>query len=218
MRICKDFYFYPWMSMQENNANTVFVGGPVPTLIDPGHAHLFSNAAAAAARDGVDIGRPKLILFTHGHPDHIEAADLFDDGVLRAIGEEEYEYLRGRGKELFLGAGAQPPGRPFKALLKEGPLTLGDRTFLVISTPGHSPGSICLYETKEKILISGDTVFYLGVGRTDLPGGDPERLAASIKKLSRLDVEWLLPGHGEMLKGRKAIQKNFAAILAEFFE
>lgn len=218
MRISKDFCFYPWLSMQENNANTVFIDGAVPTLIDPGHAHLFSIAAQAAAREGVDIGRPKLMLFTHGHPDHIEATDLFDDSVLRAIGKEEYAYMQQEGRELFLASGAQPPGKPFKLLLKEGPLTLGQKTFLAIATPGHSPGSICLYEPKEKVLISGDTVFYLGVGRTDLPGGDPDRLAASIEKLSKLDVEYLLPGHGEMLKGRKAIQKNFAAILAEFFE
>ena len=218
MRIFKDFYFYPWLSMQENNANTVFIDGPVPTLIDPGHAHLFSNVVGAAARDGVDMARLKLILFTHGHPDHIEATELFDEGVLRAIGKEEYVYMRQEGKELFLATGAQMPGRPFKLLLNEGPLTLGDKTFLVITTPGHSPGSICLYEPKEKVLISGDTVFYLGVGRTDLPGGDPDRLAESIKKLSRLDVEYLIPGHGEMLKGRKAIQKNFGMILSEFFE
>jgi glyoxylase-like metal-dependent hydrolase (beta-lactamase superfamily II) len=218
MRIFKDFYFYPWLSMQENNANTVFIDGPVPTLIDPGHAHLFNNVAEAAARDGVDMARLKLILFTHGHPDHIEATDLFDEVVLRGIGKEEYVYMRQEGKELFLATGAQMPGRPFKLLLNEGPLTLGDKTFLVIMTPGHSPGSICLYEPKEKVLISGDTVFYLGVGRTDLPGGDPDRLAESIKKVSRLDVEYLIPGHGEMLKGREAIQKNFAMILSEFFE
>ncbi len=218
MRIFKDFYFYLWLSMQENNANTVFIDGPVPTLIDPGHAHLFNNVAEAAARDGVDMARLKLILFTHGHPDHIEATDLFDEVVLRGIGKEEYVYMRQEGKELFLATGAQMPGRPFKLLLNEGPLTLGDKTFLVIATTGHSPGSICLYEPKEKVLISGDTVFYLGVGRTDLPGGDPDRLAESIKKLSRLDVEDLIPGHGEMLKGREAIQKNFAMILSEFFE
>ncbi len=218
MRILKDLYFYPWLSMQENNANTVFIDGPVPTLIDPGHARLFGNVTAAAARDGVDVGRPKLILFTHGHPDHIEATELFEEDVLRGIAKDEYVYMRQEGKELFLAAGAHVPGRPFRLLLNEGPLVIGEKTFLVIATPGHSPGSICLYEPKEKVLISGDTVFTLGVGRTDLPGGDPDRLAASIKKLSRLDIEYLIPGHGEMLKGRKAIDKNFAMILSEFFE
>ena len=96
-------------------------------------------------------------------------------------------------------------------------LKLGQKTFLVIPTPGHSPGSICLYYQKEKVLISGDTVFYLGVGRTDLPGGDLPVLAESIAMLAKLHIEYLIPGHGEMMKGRKAIEKNFQMILSEFF-
>lgn len=87
----------------------------------------------------------------------------------------------------------------------------------MIETPGHSPGSICLYMKKEKALIAGDTIFSLGVGRTDLPGGDTELLIASLKKLAKLDIEYLIPGHGDMLKGREAVQKNFDMILSEFF-
>lgn len=217
MRVLKDLYFFPWLSMQENNANTIFIDGAVPTLIDPGHAHLFNNVAEAMLRDGVDAGRVKLVLFTHGHPDHVEATDLFDEKVLAAIGKKEYAYMQEGGKELFLAMGAGAPARPFKLLLNEGPLVLGDKHFSVIPTPGHSPGSLCLYLQKEKVLISGDTLFYLGVGRTDLPGGDMDQLAASIRGLSKLDVEYLLPGHGEMVKGRKAIKKNFDIILSEFF-
>ncbi|MGA3173175.1 MAG: MBL fold metallo-hydrolase [Syntrophorhabdales bacterium] len=217
MRVFKDVNFYPWQSYQENNANSVFIEGAVPTLIDPGHAHLFSNLAMAMARDGVDPGRLKLILFTHGHPDHIEATDLFDEKVLRGIGGKEYAYMKEDGKELFMALGTQLPARPFKLLLKEGPLFLGEKELLVIDTPGHSPGSICLYLRNEGALISGDTVFSLGVGRTDLPGGDAGLLAASIKKLSKLDIEYLIPGHGEMLKGRKAVKKNFEMVLSEFF-
>ena len=81
MRVLKDFYFYPWVSPQENNANTLFIDGQVPTLVDPGHSHLFGNMAEAMARDRIDIGRIKLLLFTHGHPDHVEATDRFDDAV-----------------------------------------------------------------------------------------------------------------------------------------
>lgn len=217
MQILKDLYFYPWLSMQENNTNTIFIDGSIPTLIDPGHTHLFTHVADGMLRDGIDPGRAKFLVFTHGHPDHVEASERFDEEVIRAISKEEYLYMHGEGKELFLATGAQPPAKPFKVVLNEGTLTIGKKSFIVIPTPGHSPGSICLYWQKEKVLISGDTLFYLGVGRSDLPGGDLDALAESIRRLSRLDIEYLLPGHGEMLKGKKAIEKNFQIIMSEFF-
>jgi glyoxylase-like metal-dependent hydrolase (beta-lactamase superfamily II) len=217
MKVLKDFYFYPWTSPQENNANSVFIDGHVPTLVDPGHSHLFQNIADGMLRDRIDFRSTKLLLFTHGHPDHVEATDRFEDTVLRGISKVEYGYMQEEGKELFLGTGVQLPSNPFQVLLNEGELILGNKTFLVIPTPGHSPGSICLYYEKEKVLISGDTLFYLGVGRSDLPGGDPGQLAKSIERLSKLSIEYLIPGHGDMLKGRKAIEKNFEIILKEFF-
>jgi glyoxylase-like metal-dependent hydrolase (beta-lactamase superfamily II) len=217
MRILKDLYFYPWLSMQENNANTVFIDGTVPCLIDPGHSHLFNNVAEGMMRDGIDHSRIKLLLFTHGHPDHIEATDRFAEDVVRGIGKQEHLYMQEEGNELFLATGVQAPSKPVKLLLEEGSLNLGDKTFSVITTPGHTPGSICLYWPDEKVLISGDTLFYRGVGRTDLPGGDGDRLAESISKLSKLQIEYLIPGHGEMLRGREAIAKNFQIILSEFF-
>jgi len=77
----------------------------------------------------------------------------------------------------------------------------------VIHTPGHPLGSICLYDHDAEILISGDTIFAQGVGRTDLPGGNTSNLQASLKKLSELGVRLLLPGHGPHLErgGDKAI-------------
>ena len=76
---------------------------------------------------------------------------------------------------------------------------------------------MCLYCEEKKLLISGDTLFYMGVGRTDLPGGNMEELARSIGKLASLDIEYLLPGHGEAIRGRDVIQKNFEVIINEFF-
>ncbi len=57
----------------------------------------------------------------------------------------------------------------------------------------------------------------MGVGRTDLPGGSMEQLADSINKLASLDIEYLIPGHGEAIKGRDIIEKNFKMIINEFF-
>ena len=67
------------------------------------------------------------------------------------------------------------------------------------------------------MLFTGDTVFYQGIGRTDLPGGDGEQLKDSIKKISRLDVEYLLPGHGTILSGNDRIKANFKDIERMWF-
>ncbi|MCS7281398.1 MAG: MBL fold metallo-hydrolase [Desulfobacterota bacterium] len=217
MRILEDLYVYPWMSFTENNCNTVFIDGKIPVLVDPGHKHLFNHVIEGMANDGKVVDSVKLIILTHGHPDHSEAADLFGDDVIKAISFDEFEYISREGKELFLASGSQLPKNNWKIFLKEGKLKIGEKTFRIISTPGHSPGSICIYWEEKRLLISGDTVFYMGVGRFDLPGGDEGLLKESIRKLSKLDVEYLIPGHGEILAGAKVIKKNFRIILEEFF-
>ncbi|MBW1888668.1 MAG: MBL fold metallo-hydrolase, partial [Deltaproteobacteria bacterium] len=63
-----------------------------------------------------------------------------------------------------------------------------------------------------KALFTGDVVFYQGVGRTDIPGGNGKTLKESIKKISRLDLDYLLPGHGEAVSGRDHVKNNFKQI------
>ncbi len=217
MKLLEDLYIYPWFSQTENNCNTIFIDGKPPVLVDPGHRHLFSHVIEGMASEGKIVDHIKFIIVTHSHPDHAEGCDLFGDEVIKAISFEEYSYLKGEGKELFLASGSQPPRENWKIFLKEGRLKIGDKTFRVIDTPGHTPGSICLYWEEKRVLISGDTVFYMGVGRFDLPGGDGERLKESVIKLSKLDIEYLIPGHGELLAGSKVIKRNFKFILDEFF-
>ena len=96
--------------------------------------------------------------------------------------------------------------------LQEGDLSLDDLELQVILTPGHSPGSVCLYWSDQKVLFTGDVVFKEGLGRTDLPGGDGAKLKASIKRLAELDVEWLLSGHGDPVSGEKEVKANFDQI------
>jgi hydroxyacylglutathione hydrolase len=217
MKVFEDFYVYPWVSYQENNCNTVFIDGEVPILIDPGHAHLFDNVIQGMARDGLTPEKVRMVLCTHGHPDHIEAIDRFDSTVIKGISKEEFTHLYGGYKGLFLGAGRQSPAKVFSVFLKEGTMRVGDKTFRILLTPGHAPGSVCLYWEEKKVLISGDTVFYMGVGRTDLHGGDAALLGRSIMRLSKLDIDYLIPGHGDMIQGKDIISKNFQVILNEFF-
>ena len=76
-------------------------------------------------------------------------------------------------------------------------IPFGDTELTVLHTPGHSPGSVCLYHEKDELLISGDTLFKESVGRTDLPGGHSQQLAASIKQLALLPEQTrVYPGHG----------------------
>lgn len=78
----------------------------------------------------------------------------------------------------------------------------------VIPTPGHTPGGICFYSLKEKILFTGDTLFNNGVGRTDLSYSSEKDLFASLKKLSKLPKETkIYPGHGENSTLKEALLK-----------
>jgi hydroxyacylglutathione hydrolase len=217
VKLFEDFYVYPWVSYEANNANTVFIDGEVPTLIDPGHAALFRNVVEGMARDGKSIDSVRLVLCTHGHPDHIEAMQLLGPHVVKAIGVEEFKHLEEGGKDLFVMTGCRMPTKPFQVLLREGTLRLGTKTLKVLLTPGHSPGSLCFYWEERGVIISGDTVFSMGVGRTDLDGGDLSLLGKSVERLSVLRAEYLIPGHGDMLKGGEGIERNFSLILNEFF-
>lgn len=217
MNLIDNIYVYPWTSYEANNCNTVFIDGAVPTLIDPGHKNFLGNVVNGMTRDGKNIESVKLVIATHGHPDHIESMDAFDEQTMRAIGATEFDYLNNNGRELYLMTGCEMPKKPFSFYINEGMLDVGDVRFQVLLTPGHSPGSLCLYWEEKKVLISGDTLFYMGVGRTDLPGGNAEALAASIRRLASLDIEYLVPGHGEVVKGKEMIEKNFKLIISEFF-
>jgi glyoxylase-like metal-dependent hydrolase (beta-lactamase superfamily II) len=76
-------------------------------------------------------------------------------------------------------------------------VSLAGIEFTVLATPGHTPGSCCLYNAKEQVLFSGDTLFRGSIGRSDLQGGDAKTLARSLARLKELPAEVeVYPGHG----------------------
>jgi len=219
MKLDSDLYAYVWKDMQENNCNSYVIGGEVPTLIDPGHQHLVGTLIPQMEKDGIRMEDIRLILNTHVHPDHFEAtAALARAGVLTALHQEEEKFMLETGSQFYRSFGMEMPEVKIDFYLKEGELKIGPKTLQVLHTPGHSPGSISLHWPEKKALFTGDVVFAMGVGRTDFPGGDGMLLRDSIERLAQLDAEWLLSGHGQIVRGRKDIKRNFAYIRTNFFD
>lgn len=132
-----------------------------------------------------------MIVNTHCHFDHVGGNKFFDSKL--AIHEKDAPALENGDN---IATAAYMFGRSVEPAKVDFKLTEGDKIhdFEVIHTPGHTIGGICLYDSET--LISGDTVFAEGgFGRYDI-GGDINMLKESLERLSKLDVEYLLPGHG----------------------
>jgi hydroxyacylglutathione hydrolase len=213
MKLEKDLYVYLWENAYENNCNSYVIGGGVTVLIDPGHSKFVRQLFSQMEEDGLSPDAIDLIVSTHSHPDHLEGlATFLDKPTKMAMSEDEERYLLETGRLLFEMMGQSLPPFRIDFYLKEGKLHLGDKGFEIIQTPGHSPGSLSIYWPERKALFTGDVVFYGGVGRTDFPEGNSRELMASIERLSQLETEILLPGHGEIILGRKAVIENFESI------
>ena len=141
------------------------------------------------------------IILTHLHYDHTAALDQLQlpDSTKIMMHEADAKAM-GTNASAAHFFGARAPRFHIDTLLRDGTkIDLGDSILDVIHTPGHTPGSICLYDDHSKSLFSGDTVFpYGGIGRTDLPGGNSHDLIRSISRLEKLEVSVLYPGHGEV--------------------
>lgn len=230
MRLSDRFYGYFWQGYG-NNCNSYIYRGEKLLLVDPGHIsnesgeRCFDVLHRSLAADGFKLEDIELILCTHGHPDHVEAAGLIREqsGARLAIHRDDAFFMEGLEKRWTAAGPAKTPALAPDFYLQEGELKLGQPEgetdmIRVLHTPGHSPGAVCFYFPAEKTLITGDTVFEGSIGRSDLPGGDFAALGRSVASLARLDdVELLLPGHMGPVKGADNIRRNFDLIQSMFF-
>ena len=139
------------------------------------------------------------IIATHGHLDHLWGAkwatEQWHTPVLMHEADIPMAQAMQQQYDLF-GVRRQAEAFPIESLSKE-KLSIIHYPLSIIHTPGHTPGSICLYWPEEKILLSGDTLFQMGYGRTDLPGGNMEQLIESLEHLFTLPADTVVyPGHG----------------------
>jgi len=181
--------FPPW----DTNAYLLWDGSsPEALILDPGMSSTDSLVERAAANQV----RIHVIANSHGHIDHI-----YDNGPLKratgaplAIHPDDAYRLDGRNNY----------GLEIERVTAERELRDGDRVevgtlaFMVLHTPGHTEGSVCLYEPTHRLLLAGDVLFAGSFGRTDLPGGDDAAMVESLARLARdlQDDVRVLPGHG----------------------
>ncbi|HHO57084.1 MAG TPA: MBL fold metallo-hydrolase [Thermoplasmatales archaeon] len=153
----------------------------------------------------VEVKSIDYIILTHEHFDHCGgAADLKNTTGAEICMHEMAARTLEEGEQwsaMFFDA-VQKATEVERKLREGDKIILGEAELRILHTPGHSPGSICLYDEKSRTLFSGDVVFAGGgIGRTDFYGGNAEQLVKSIKRLVELNVENLYPGHGDFVMG-----------------
>lgn len=142
---------------------------------------------------------PTIILLTHSHWDHIADVSKLKEhyGIEVMIHPEDAENLLHPGSD-GLPMWTSFPGVAADKELTEGvAIQIGNLTWIVIHTPGHTPGGICLYCKSENALLSGDTLFKQSIGNISFPTAEPSKMWDSLKKLEILPENTkVYPGHG----------------------
>lgn len=145
---------------------------------------------------------PSYLVATHGHFDHVLGIPhlqlcLEIPFYLHPDDEHLLKMAPASARYWLKNEVPSPIPRADGHLIDQQDLEFGNQKLRVLHTPGHTPGGICLYQEKEQLLFSGDTLFRNAVGRTDLPYSDPQELTHSLKKLLSLPPETAVyPGHG----------------------
>jgi len=195
------------------------------TLVDAGLMRKSSYKLKVIETLGIRPNQIKRLILTHTHLDHIGCLPE----IKRQIPEMEIWVHRIEGEELERGDERTVYGMQlFKTMaqaqfsLKDGLFKMevhtkleegdriktGENIWEVLHLPGHSKGSIGLYDPKERILISGDTLYSdYAIGRFDLHGADPKELASSLERLSNMAIDVLLPGHNDIME---AVPRDYA--------
>ena len=176
--------------------NVVILGDPrtrEAIAIDTAIPSLAFVTDELAARDWT----LKFIVSTHGHWDHIGDNAAVSAHTGAPIAVHPLDRARLEHPNQGMAPFPIPPSVPAVELAEGGVIRFGDISLEVLHTPGHTEGSVCLFDRDGGLLLAGDTLFAGGWGRVDLPGGSAEQMAASLARLARLgDTVRVIPGHG----------------------
>jgi len=196
------------------DSNIYLIQGKYSTIIDTGTG-LNSTSVVQELNKHLRSKVINQIILTHEHYDHVggtpDIMKEFDDCKLVALSTALPKLRKGESSFASLLGGTMPR-LEVNSILDDGKkIIIGDEEFLVLATPGHSPGSLCLYNEKDHVLFSGDTVFADGgFGRYDFPGGNLQQLHDSVQRLTHLSVDSLYPGHGPVITTKGSYHINLA--------
>lgn len=175
--------------------NVYLVVGDEPALIDSGYG---SEVSVRAYLDYLDsLGLPKLsyIVITHSHPDHLGGAQRLREITGAAIVTHPLEAPA--ANRVLSATGVDK-------LVEDGDtIEVGDIPLVVIHTPGHSPGHLCLYIKDRGVLFSGDNIPGTGTTVITPPQGEMGLYINSLRRLLNYDIELICPGHGPLIKEPK---------------
>ncbi len=220
-KISEGVYFIEGQDDMIPDSHTYIIGDPSSrdlSLIDPGLTRKGSYKLDSIKKMGIEPESIKRVIMTHTHLDHIgcfpeikkripslelwvhlEEADPLEQGDERTV------YGMAMFEQMCRAQYGVKPGdyalRANRKLCDGEKLDLGGMVWEVLHIPGHSMGSIALYEPSQKTLIPGDVVYAdYAIGRFDLHGADGKVLRKSLFRLAELEVKTLLPGHNQVVK------------------
>ncbi len=197
------------------SSNSYILVGKKVALIDTGLKENAPNLLNSLKSLGLEPKDVSMVFHTHGHCDHFGGDALFPDAEIW-MHEHDATYVNAKDEgftaaRFFKGAFFPKINRFY---VEAEPLPLRPFNLKLLFTPGHTRGSVCLFEPERKLLFSGDTLFDNAVGRWDLPSGNLADLTESLQKIRARaeDFDLLLPGHG--LVRRQGQRQNLDAQLA----
>jgi len=221
MQITEGVYFIPGQDEFIPDSHAYVLGHPSSndlTLVDAGLMGKGPYKIDAINKDGVDPSSIKRVIMTHSHLDHIGClpeilqslpqAELWvhrEEALPLEEGDERTVYGMDMFEQMCQAQYGIKPGlfrfQVHRKLEGGEVLELGGMSWEVLHIPGHSPGSIALYNRQGKILVPGDTVYAdYAIGRFDLHRASGPQLKSSLNLLAELEVTVLLPGHNRIME------------------
>lgn len=170
-------------------------------LIDTGVTSRFPLLKTRLSELGLRVRDINLVILTHEHFDHVGATAFFHQTAVVAAHRLAANKLELQDEFVTFNRYRDEPGKPFwvDVWLEDGSIIdLSNFELRVIHTPGHTSGCICLYEPKDGLLFTGDTIFAGGTLSEIAVGGNVSDYVNSVQRLSSLKVNKIYPGHGKV--------------------